>query len=503
MTDSNDAQQITEQLDELRRTKAHPYFLVTGQAGTGKTYLIKQAIQINPRFAKLAASTGIAGINLGTTTINQVLKYFNTASLQDNYQSGLLQKQLREVRERHRFLVLDEGSMTPYQQLDLIVDGLDEINADVELENRLGLIIVGDFAQLPPVPGPLILPGGKPKLDSQGREVKEPTPWMFKSEYWQSRFDAEGHTVKLEKIYRQSDPTFLNGINAIRRGVGSVGVTYLQQAGVEFARDLDNHFEGTTIVAKNEEVDRVNKIRLRQLPGEVTHIPSTRWWAGQVRGYDQPGEWKYIPERLELKPGAYVMLLANKVEPLTRQIIYANGDCGWVREVKQIKQPIYGVADPDAEDSSALPPVIGEEIAWVIMVELARQPGELVAVSLLNRMIESRHEPDDDLMQHKQFPKDDAGNPCKVRNAMGRMVWCLGSIEYAPLRLAYASTVHKVQGLSLDRIQIDPRPFFYGNPGMCYVALSRGRTPEGIRVVGQPKLLAERVKCDPSIARFV
>ncbi len=497
-----ETQEIIDHFERLRCTAKYPVFYLTGSAGTGKTYTIKQAIEQQPNFAQLAASTGIAGVNLGTTTINQVLKYFNTDSLLDAYQSGQLTMNLRKVRKFNRFLVIDEMSMIPYQQLDIFLWALDEINNDVEDDERLGLILVGDFAQLPPVPGNLIV-AGKPVMTKDGqRNVKEPTPWAFKSELW-SRFEEEGHIIKLEKIYRQSDPTFLNGINAIRKGLGKSGVSYLAAAGVEFTRELDNYFDGTTIVGKNEEVDRINKIRLNPLEGKTQQLPSSRWWAGEVLGWKQPSEWQYIPEQLELKLGAYVMILSNLKDPMTGRMEAANGDCGWVREITQLKVPIYAEPETDADDRLLPPKQIGEEIQWVVRVELVRRPDELVTIPVVKRNIESRHEVDDVLKTHPKFNRDEAGNPKKIRNSMGRSVWCLGTIEYFPLRLAYATTTHKSQGLSLDRIQIDPRGHFMGQPAMAYVALSRGRTPEGIKIVGNSSLFAERVRLDEAVRRFV
>jgi len=79
----------------------------------------------------------------------------------------------------------------------------------------------------------------------------------------------------------------------------------------------------------------------------------------------------------------------------------------------------------------------------------------------------------------------------------------LGQVEYYPLRLAYASTIHKSQGLSLDRIQFDFRNHFAGSPAMCYVAISRCRTLEGLRLVGQPEVFAKKCKCDPKVARWL
>jgi ATP-dependent exoDNAse (exonuclease V) alpha subunit len=79
----------------------------------------------------------------------------------------------------------------------------------------------------------------------------------------------------------------------------------------------------------------------------------------------------------------------------------------------------------------------------------------------------------------------------------------VGSVEYLPLRLAYASTIHKSQGLTLDNVQIDFRDRFFGNPGMMYVALSRCRTPEGLRLVGSEEMMIKRTVVNQKVKRFL
>jgi hypothetical protein len=78
-----------------------------------------------------------------------------------------------------------------------------------------------------------------------------------------------------------------------------------------------------------------------------------------------------------------------------------------------------------------------------------------------------------------------------------------GQCEFYPVRLAYASTVHKSQGLSLDRCQIDIRDHFFGQPAMLYVALSRCRTLEGLRIVGQLERFVTQCKTDPRVSRWL
>jgi len=79
----------------------------------------------------------------------------------------------------------------------------------------------------------------------------------------------------------------------------------------------------------------------------------------------------------------------------------------------------------------------------------------------------------------------------------------VGGITYLPLRLAYASTVHKVQGLSLDHVQIASREGFFRQPGLLYVSLTRARTPEGLRLVGSIDGLRERVTVHPGVAQWI
>ena len=70
--------------------------------------------------------------------------------------------------------------------------------------------------------------------------------------------------------------------------------------------------------------------------------------------------------------------------------------------------------------------------------------------------------------------------------------WVIGEIQYMPVDFAYATTVHKSQGLTLDTVQIDINDGFFGQGSMSYVALSRCRTPQGLKIVGTPRILEER-----------
>jgi hypothetical protein len=85
----------------------------TGAAGTGKTYYWRQRINEDPREGELCATTGIAGVNLGTVTINSRLRYYDTDSMLNAYVSGRLVTTLARIGARVRNLIVDEGSMMP------------------------------------------------------------------------------------------------------------------------------------------------------------------------------------------------------------------------------------------------------------------------------------------------------------------------------------------------------------------------------------------------------
>ena len=416
-----------------------PTSFITGSAGTGKTFSIKARCEEDPSYGLLCATTGIASVNLGTVTLNSTLQYFDTDSLADKYLSGRLEMILREIASEYRNLVIDEVSMMAAEQLDIITKAADRINDyDVKTQKKLGIIVTGDFLQLPPVKA----------------------RWAFEAECW-PRYAA--NTTKLTKYYRQTDATFLDGLKAARAGDGKAAVEYFQACkGIVWTGSLMKNFDGTTIVPKNDQVEKFNDLALRELRTSEITVRSER--LGKPRK-----EWDYIPETLRVKENAYVMILAND-----RSFSYANGDCGHIRG--------FGVA-------TVFDKRVGEYEAECFQIELARN-GEIVNVPAITRYNEVKEPTKAEREQyHPRYDSD-------------RKRWILGSITYFPLRLAYAATVHKTQGLSLDRVQLDPRDFFMSQPGMAYVALSRVRTPQGLRIVGTPELLARRIKIDPAVSEW-
>ncbi len=398
------------------------YECVLGRAGTGKSWLLKERARTE-RGSALCATTGIAAVNLGAgTTINSLLWYYNTDSLLDAWTTGKLDYRLGEIYGKLgiRRIFLDELSMLPASNLSVICLALNRLNNKLEKEHKptIGLTLAGDYFQLMPIEG----------------------EYAFESEHW-DKFEA--NTTVLQHIYRQEDKGFTEALNLVRAGKGTEAVDFFKPY---MNNTVDAHFDGTTVFPYNKQVDAQNAYRLGLLKTKTVDFINTRI------GKCSP-EWKLIPEVLNLKQDALVMILNNQRDADGR-IECANGDLGYLRDF---------VIEPQLD-------------SCIAFIELVRNK-ETVAIEYVKRTNE----------------QPVAGKKTVV-----------GSINYLPIRLAYASTVHKVQGLSLDRIQLDFRStFFRKSFGMLYVGLSRARTTKGLRLIGGKKTFVANCTSNPKLQRWL
>jgi ATP-dependent DNA helicase PIF1 len=303
--------------------------------------------------------------------------------------------------------------------------------------------LVGDFAQLPPVPN----------KDASGKPI--PTLFAFESPEW-PKFAA--HVTKLEKIWRQTDLDFVRGLHAVRKADLRAAMAYFTPE--KFLPTTDDAFDGTTIFAKNDSVDRHNQLRLDQIKATPYHYESQRW------GKQRP-DWKNVPDRLELRDGALVMILANRRDIDSKKMIYANGDLGVLR---------------------------GRDSNGACLVELKRT-GRVEKVLLVRRENTIPLSPG----RRKEL-REQGLSQLITEDGKNEII---GTITYLPLRVAYAATVHKTQGLTLDSVQVNIRDGFFKTPGMLFVALSRARTPGGLRIVGDPRGFMERCKVDARVVPWL
>lgn len=413
----------TESMDyEPGTYPEEPVFMYNGgTAGTGKTYNAIKRVEAYDD-AKLVATTGIAAVNLGGVTINSLLQYGDTNGLRACYETGKLGALLKRLTNSGYYrLIVDEVSMMDGHQLDILVTAIEELNVWLGDNGKrlFGMTLIGDFAQLPPIKA----------------------PFVFQRPTW-GRF--EPNITLLTEPRRQADGDFVRALQAVRRGDRPAAMAYF---GPKLVQGSEDKFDGSTILATNAEVDRYNKLRMMDL-----HTPQEFFKADRVG--EQLSEWtKNIPDNLEMKAGALVMILANK-SMKDFGMIYANGDLGHYEKK------------------------LHENSATVTLIRTGQSV--IVESVLKEKGVATGH-------TGKKLPREDVK----------------GSIRYMPLRVAYATTCHKSQGLSLDRVQIMFHNKFWAEPGMLYVALSRARTPQGLRLVGTPQQFEARINVNPEIRRWL
>lgn len=430
-------------------TRLPPFCYIAGPAGTGKTFWAKAlADSADHGACILAATTGIAAVNLGEgTTINALLKYFDTASLADSYTGSWLEGHFKRLRGAGmRRILLDEVSMLDGNQLTILARAIDNVNQQkLEDDPEIGLILVGDFAQLSPVKA----------------------PFAFESAEWDRYAKA---TYRLTTIRRQADVDFVTALQAARRGDGTAALEFFEP---RLQPTTDQHFDGPTLLAKNEAVDKFNQFRIDALKTPQVSFPSQRWgrlrpeWGGPPKLSNTWG----IPEAFTTKIGAKVMILANRNIAMPGEwpeYLYVNGNLGTLRSAdgQMAIVELDGDKDHPAKEVKVFP------VTRNFLVPL--EPG---------RKKQLRAEGKDGLIDGKNE--------------------IVGQITYMPLRVAYATTVHKSQGLSLDKVQINIRDHFFSTGGMLYVALSRCRTAEGLRLVGSAEGFKQRCVVNPKVVPWL
>lgn len=414
----------------------HRSLFLTGKAGTGKSTFLHYIAQTTKKKYVILAPTGIAAINVGGATLHSFFKLpFHPILPNDRRYST---QQLRNT------LKYNSEKIKLIRELELIIiDEISMVRADIiDFIDKI-LRVYSHNMRIPFGGKQLLLVGDVYQLEP----VLKEEDWQLLQPYYASKFFFDAHVfrtfqlvcIELQKVYRQRDDKFISILDHIRTStVTSTDLSLLNQQ-VGQPQPMDAHQLSITLSTRRDTVDYINSLHLSKLPGDATILH------GSIEG-EYPENNLPTPIELEVKTGAQILFIKND-----REKRWVNGTLG----------TIIGIGDE--EDGK---------------IYVRTEQGEDVDV-------------EQEVWNNVRYTYNQKEQ--KVEEEI------LGSFQQFPLRLAWAITIHKSQGLTFNQVKIDLSGGVFAG-GQTYVALSRCRSLKGIAL--QEPVKREDIYVNQEIVRF-
>ena len=394
--------------------QTHRSIFLTGKAGTGKTTFLKHIKQHSIKQMAVVAPTGVAAINAGGVTIHSFFQLPFSPFIPQT--RGFKKDDSLDKHQLIGRLKISSERRKIFQQLELLViDEISMVRADVlDAIDAVLQHFRNNFVE--PFGGVQVLFIGDllqlpPVVKEEEWSLLSPyyeSPYFFSSKVIQQKTPA---FVQLEKIYRQKDERFINVLNQVRNNeLNQSGYDILHQ---QYNPNFQNPKEDSyiTLTTHNHKADTINVEELVKLKAPIFTYKAA---------IEQDFSEKMFPadETLQLKLGSQVMFIKNDADKAKR---YYNGKIGIIESIEDEKIMVLCKGETEA-------------------IEVKKHRWENIRYSL-NK-------------QSQKLEED-----------------VVGSFTQYPLRLAWAITIHKSQGLTFEKAIIDAGQAFA--PGQVYVALSR------------------------------
>ncbi|MCO5231463.1 MAG: helix-turn-helix domain-containing protein [Chitinophagales bacterium] len=417
---------------------------LTGKAGTGKTTLLRKIISSTHKNTVVVAPTGIAALNAGGVTIHSLFQLPFASFIPDVDAAWIGNERLRfENRtslKRHFSMRGNKLNIIRNMEL-LVIDEVSMLRADIldAIDFQLRTIRKDNrpfgSVQVLFIGDLLQLP---PVVKSE--------EWDVLRKYYQGMFffhalvmrESPLVYIELEKIYRQQDVDFIEILNHLRENFITQHDVDVLNKYVNPQFDTKAHKGYIILTTHNEQADNINKSSLEELEGKAYHFHATI--EGQF-----PEKIFPIDEKLTLKKGAQVMFTKNDLAINKR---YFNGKIGIISRLSDSK--------------------------------------------IFVRFEDENKEIEVDKYEWKNIQYQVNANTKEINEDV------LGTFIQYPLKLAWAITVHKSQGLTFEKAVLDISKVFA--PGQAYVALSRLTSLDGLVLLNPIQL--NGLNNDQSVMQF-
>jgi DNA-binding CsgD family transcriptional regulator len=440
---SADNPQIRLAAAYVQNTNTHIF--LTGKAGTGKTTFLRNLKQITYKRFVVVAPTGVAAINAGGVTIHSFFQLPFGPQLPEtasNEPSALNQEPKQMAARFQRFT---REKINIIRSLDLLV--IDEISmVRADLLDAIDAVLRRYKDRNQAFGGiQLLMIGDLQQLAPIARDED----WDMLKNYYDSVYffssralnQTQYISIELNHVYRQADQKFIRLLNNIRDGnpdqetFNALNKRYQPEF---VATDPEGYI---TLTTHNNQANEINQNRMLSLNSKVKRFEAT------IKG-DFP-EYLYptLPT-LELKTGAQVMFVKNDPSPTKS---FYNGKIGKLVEIDEENELLTILCEGDDE------PIVTGPLEW----------------------------------QHAKYSMNEETKEIEEN--------VIGTFTQIPLKLAWAITIHKSQGLTFEKAIIDAQSAFAH--GQVYVALSRCRSLEGM--VFRTRIPLSAVKGNPTVGRFM